>query len=346
MSKSNFKQTAEVHNSFAEILAHHEQLIGSSSENTMGTVCAARIALPFGDGFLVVLTDTNTEAFLPQKWSGNLQVGDMFQAIIVDLPECDGEIPITVSAVHVGAFSATVKKVVGKLDRVSGLILNACGLKLFCPFRQLSAMLDRQSLGDLIGTQIAVSIIPTHKKRRNSVPIASNRIAIAQDLKLGTVLQGKVKHFLRSDAGALVEFGERSGLLLRNEIVEGAGQKCSDFLTVGQEIAVRVKTIDSKRGSVILEYRSLHLEEFYSSLSLGQIVEGTVIDIAEFGAFVRLSPCTKALLHVSQYDRQGEKLETLVPGQRIRARVIFLNPDKFKISLSRRHLGRWGKAVA
>ncbi len=111
---------------------------------------------------------------------------------------------------------------------------------------------------------------------------------------------------------------------------------------VGREIAVKIIELNRKKGRVILSRRVVLEEEqkkakeaFFQSLTPGQVVEGTVVDVTEFGAFVNLGP-VDGLVHRSEisWGRFNHPLEVIQKGQRVKAQVLSVDPDKERVNLS------------
>ncbi len=111
---------------------------------------------------------------------------------------------------------------------------------------------------------------------------------------------------------------------------------------VGQTVLAKIIEFHRKKGRVILSRRAILEEEarrakeaFFQGLAPGQVVEGTVADVTEFGAFVNLGP-VDGLIHRSElsWGRFNHPREVVKKGQKVRALVLSVDPEKERINLS------------
>jgi small subunit ribosomal protein S1 len=111
---------------------------------------------------------------------------------------------------------------------------------------------------------------------------------------------------------------------------------------VGQQLLVKIIEFHRKKGRVLLSRRVVLEEEqkkakeaFLKSLEPGQVVEGTVVDVTDFGAFVNLGP-VDGLVHRSEitWGRFNHPREVLHKGQKVRAQVVSVDPEKERVNLS------------
>jgi small subunit ribosomal protein S1 len=111
---------------------------------------------------------------------------------------------------------------------------------------------------------------------------------------------------------------------------------------VGQQLLVKIIEFHRKKGRVLLSRRAVLEEEqkkakeaFLQSLEPGQVVEGTVVDVTDFGAFVNLGP-VDGLVHRSEitWGRFNHPREVLHKGQKVRAQVVSVDPEKERVNLS------------
>ncbi|RTH96872.1 30S ribosomal protein S1 [Thermus scotoductus] len=111
---------------------------------------------------------------------------------------------------------------------------------------------------------------------------------------------------------------------------------------VGQQILVKIIEFNRKKGRVLLSRRAVLEEEqkrakeaFFQSLQPGQVVEGTVVDVTDFGAFVNLGP-VDGLVHRSEitWGRFNHPKEAIHKGQKVRAQVVSVDPEKERVNLS------------
>ncbi len=151
----------------------------------------------------------------------------------------------------------------------------------------------------------------------------------------GDVVDGVVKNV--TDFGAFVDLGGADGLLHISEMSWGHVENPKKVFKVGQPLTVLIKDINGSKIALSLKFEDqnpwLTAGEKYAA---GNIVEGKVARMTDFGAFVELEPGVDALLHVSQISRNhvDKPSDILSVGQTITAKVVDFNGEDHKISLS------------
>ena len=155
--------------------------------------------------------------------------------------------------------------------------------------------------------------------------------------KVGDVIEGEVSSV--TDFGAFVKLGEVEGLLHNQECSWNKGAKCKDILKAGDVVKVKIIDINTESGKVSLSKKALEqspAEAFAANHKLGDIVEGTVKDVKEFGVFIALEDGVDALIRLE--DLAPLKAEELEKGQKIQAVLVFIDPKKDRIRASVRRL--------
>ena len=173
-------------------------------------------------------------------------------------------------------------------------------------------------------------IIVSEERRKKSAEIWDN-------IEEGKHYTGVVRSLV--DFGAFIDIGGVDGLVHVSELSWSRNAKPSDVLKVGDEIDVYVKAFDKETKKISLGYKRLEDDPYYNieeRMPVGCIVQGTVVRLTKFGAFVQLEPDLDALCHVSQISsRRLEKPEdALSVGQVVQAKVIKIEPDARRISIS------------
>ncbi|NLK42896.1 MAG: S1 RNA-binding domain-containing protein, partial [Tissierellia bacterium] len=113
----------------------------------------------------------------------------------------------------------------------------------------------------------------------------------------------------------------------------------SEVVTEGQIVNVKVLSFDKEKNRISLGLKQT-IEEpwvaFSNNVNIGDIVEGTVVNLLDFGAFVRLKEGVDGLLHVSQISKEhvNKPSDVLNIGDKIKVKVIDINGEDKKISLS------------
>ncbi len=144
-----------------------------------------------------------------------------------------------------------------------------------------------------------------------------------------------------TDFGAFIDLGGADGLLHISEMSWGRVENPKKIFKVGEPIKVLIKDINGDKIALSLKFEDqnpwLNAAEKYA---VGNVVEGTIARMTDFGAFVELEPGVDALLHVSQISREHveKPSDVLSVGQVITAKVVDFNGEEKKISLSMKAL--------
>ena len=173
-------------------------------------------------------------------------------------------------------------------------------------------------------------IIASEERRKKSAEIWDN-------IEEGKHYTGVVRSLV--DFGAFIDIGGVDGLVHVSELSWSRNAKPADVLKVGEEVDVYVKSFDKETKKISLGYKKLEDDPYYNieeRMPVGCIVQGTVVRLTKFGAFVQLEPDLDALCHVSQISsRRLEKPEDVLSvGQVVQAKVIKIEPDERRISIS------------
>ena len=140
-----------------------------------------------------------------------------------------------------------------------------------------------------------------------------------------------------TDFGAFIDLGGADGLLHISEMSWGRVENPKKLLKVGDEIEVLIKDIQGEKIALSLKFEDtnpwINAADKYA---VGNVVEGKVARMTDFGAFVELEPGVDALLHVSQISKEHveKPSDALKVNEMITAQVVDFNEDEKKISLS------------
>ena len=168
---------------------------------------------------------------------------------------------------------------------------------------------------------------------------AEQQKALFEKIAVGDVVTGVVKNV--TDFGAFIDLGGADGLLHISEMSWGRVENPKKIFKVGEPIKVLIKDINGDKIALSLKFEDqnpwLNADEKYA---VGNVVEGTIARMTDFGAFVELEPGVDALLHVSQISREHveKPSDVLSVGQVITAKVVDFNGEEKKISLSMKAL--------
>ena len=237
-----------------------------------------------------------------------------------------------------------------------GLIVPIGRLRGFVPASQVS-LLRRLSFtgetpeerwGTLVGEQMEVSVIEMDRTRRRL--ILSERVALQEtrdtlkdrlleELEEGAVHTGRVTSL--ADFGAFVNIEGADGLVHLSEISWERIKHPNEVLEVGQEVDVKVISVDRDRKRIGLSIRQLQEDPWVQKVAHlrdGLLVEGTITHLTKFGAFARIDDELEGLVHVSELSdhRIEHPKEVVSEGDVVTLRIIKVDTDRRRIGLSLR----------
>jgi small subunit ribosomal protein S1 len=239
-----------------------------------------------------------------------------------------------------------------------GLIVKVGNLRGFIPASQISPSRRRRADGEtpdkrwgrMVGEPILAKVIEVDR-RRNRL-ILSERAAAREarkalkerlitELQPGEIRTGRVISL--ADFGAFVDIGGADGLVHLSEMSWKRLGHPSEMLEVGQEVQVKVLSVDTERKRISLSMRELEpdpWDELARNLSEGQLVEGVITKLTKFGAFASLTVedgyQVEGLIHISELsDRRIEHpSEVVQEGQKVTLRVLRVERARKRIGLS------------
>ena len=168
---------------------------------------------------------------------------------------------------------------------------------------------------------------------------AEQQKELFERIHVGDTVEGVVKNV--TDFGAFIDLGGADGLLHISEMSWGHVENPKKVFKVGEKLNVLIKDIKGEKIALSLKFEDqnpwLTAADKYA---VGNVVEGCVARMTDFGAFVELEPGVDALLHVSQisHDHVDKPSDILKVGEIITAKVVDFNGDDKKISLSMKAL--------
>lgn len=232
-----------------------------------------------------------------------------------------------------------------------GLLVQARGLRGFVPVSHLldlppaSEGADRsEQLAKLVGTTLCLKVIEFDPERgrlvlsqRAAQAGPGCRAALLNRLSAGDRIQGAVTNITRF--GVFVDLGGVEGLIHVSELSWGRVRHPADAVACGQQLEVKVLSVDREQARVALSLKELMpdpwqtVEERYR---VGEIVEGVVTNVVRFGAFVGLEQGLEGLIHVSELGDgggYGERPE-LQEGDVVHARIVHIDGRDRRLGLS------------
>ncbi|NRN89096.1 30S ribosomal protein S1 [Lactobacillus helveticus] len=160
---------------------------------------------------------------------------------------------------------------------------------------------------------------------------------VASQLVVGDVIEGKVSRL--TNFGAFIDVGGVDGLVHISEISYKHVDKPSDVLKAGQDVKVKVIGIDNDRHRISLSIKQTEpspFEQATADLNEGDVFEGEVKSLTNFGAFVEVADGIQGLVHVSEISNKhvDKPSDVLKVGQTVKVKVLNIDPSDRRISLS------------
>lgn len=233
---------------------------------------------------------------------------------------------------------------VAKVERVvkGGLIVNI-GLEAFLP----ANMIDVKYVSDLnqyVSQEIPVRIVEFNARNRKIK--VSRKMVIAEQLKaardeqfstlaLGEIVEGEVVRIEKY--GAFVRFGSLEGLVHISEISHLPVANVEDALTVGQKVSAKVIKIDGTKLQLSIKATLMTpFEQFASTHQVGDVLDGQVVRLMDFGAFVEVAAGVEGLVHLSElsWDHKAKLDEVVSEGQTVRVRILSMDNKNHRLALS------------
>lgn len=235
-----------------------------------------------------------------------------------------------------------------------GLLVNLDGVRGFVPASQVTEIRGgdeaskQADMARLIGTSLPLKVIEINRHRNRL--ILSERQAVQErrdvmkerlieELSEGEIRKGRVSSIC--DFGAFVDIGGADGLVHLSELSWSRVRHPSEVLRVGQEVDVYVLGINAQEKKIALSIKRTQAEPWSrvaAAYEVGQLVRGTVTQLANFGAFARIEDGIEGLIHVSELvdDRVTHPKQVVSEGDDLLLRIIRIDPQRRRMGLSLR----------
>lgn len=243
------------------------------------------------------------------------------------------------------------KIVKGKVSEIvkGGLMANIKGMKVFVPASQISSRYV-EDLASMKGEELDFNIIEFDQSKRRIVAGRRDLVLkqeqvekqkVFDKLEVGMRVEGTVRRIV--NFGAFVDLGGIDGLIHISELSWIRVRRVSDIVKEGDKVEVIIREIDTEKGKIALSLREVKgnpWDTATETYAVGSILEGKVVRMVPFGAFVELEEGIDGLLHISQISskRIAKPEDVLEIGQTVKVKVTELDLDSKKISLSKKEV--------
>ena len=331
-------------------------------ENRNNFLTQAKVIAIDGKNVIIQVTDkcTTSVPLSDLKTIPDIKTGTVFDIFVEQLEDSMGQIIVSRTKAEIvkkwnelyaSLNDGAIVKGIVKSKLVGGVSVDINGISAFLPSSQIeNAEVD--NLDAYIGKEMPVIVTKINTKTKNVIvshklilenAIKAKEKLIFEQLKIGDVVEGTVESICTY--GAFVNAGGISGLLHIADISWTRISSPEDVLSVGDNIKVVVIDCDKKTQKVSfgLKYltKSPWEELDKEKISVGKVVEGKVVNIVDYGAFIEVSPGIEGLLHVTDlsWNLQAPSIKTICKvGDMIKTKIIDLNEQDQKLSLGLKQL--------
>ena len=342
-----------------------EDLLNSVSQVETGDVVSAEVLTVDATQANVAISGTGVEGVLTLRELTNdrdadindfVKVGEVLDVLVLRqvVGKDTDTVTYLVSKKRLEARKAW-DKLVGREEEVvtvkgtravkGGLSVEFEGVRGFIPASMLDTRFVRNT-ERFVGQEFDAKIKEVDAKenrfilsRREVVEAATAaaRAEVFGKLAVGDVVTGKVARI--TSFGAFIDLGGVDGLVHLTELSHERNVSPKSVVTVGEEIEVKILDLNEEEGRVSLSLKATTpgpWDGVEQKLAKGDVVEGTVKRLTDFGAFVEVLPGIDGLVHVSQisHKRIENPKEALTVGQEVTVKVLDVNADAERVSLS------------
>lgn len=353
----------EVHTSMSEL--SFEQLLEESfktihnGEVVEGTVIRVKedeIVLNIGykaDGIITRSEYTNTPNV---DLTTLVKEGDKMQVKVLKVNDGEGQVLLTYKRLAAERGSKRLEEAFNNKEVLTapvsavlegGLSVVVDETRVFIPASLVSDTYEKD-LSKYKDQEIEFVISEFNPKRRRIIGdrkqlLLAKKAELQKELfariKVGDVVEGKVKNV--TDFGVFIDLGGVDGLLHISEMSWGRIENPKKVFKAGDEVRAFIKDIAGEKVALSLKFEDQNpWANAETDYAVGNVVNGKVARMTDFGAFVELVPGVDALLHVSQISKNhvDKPSDVLKIGQEITAKIVDFNPAEKKISLSMKAL--------
>ncbi|MBN6852629.1 30S ribosomal protein S1 [Staphylococcus warneri] len=175
---------------------------------------------------------------------------------------------------------------------------------------------------------------------RKAVEQAENEVkkaSLLDSLNAGDVIEGTVARL--TNFGAFVDIGGVDGLVHVSELSHQHVQSPEEVVSVGDKVNVKVKSVEKDTERISLSIKDTlptPFAQIKGQFHENDVIEGTIVRLANFGAFVEIAPGVQGLVHISEIDHKhiGTPGEVLEPGQQVSVKILGIDEENERVSLS------------
>src|SRR6266702_229969 len=355
---SHLRVRSDLHEEYSsdEIAKMTELYEGTLSNIEEGEIVKSKV-LRVTDTAVILDVGFKSEGAVPIdefKDARSLKEGDVVEVFLEHLEDQEGAVVLSKKKADFMRVWERIREAHEKDEAVSGtlvkkikggVVVDLMGVDAFLPGSQI-ALRRVPNIDELLGQSFDFKIIKLNKRRRNIVVSRrvlleaerkTKRDVLMKELQVGQVRKGVVKNI--TDFGAFIDLGGVDGLLHITDMSYGRVSHPSEMVHIGQELEVKVLDIDWERERISLGLKQLQpypWKNVAAKYPVGTRVQGKVVSITNYGAFVELEPGIEGLMHI--YDMSWTKRvqhpsEVVKKGDEVDVFILNVDAENKRISL-------------
>ena len=246
------------------------------------------------------------------------------------------------------------------IDHNKGGLIVDLGVRGFVPISQIvdfprrprdeqprdAAQEIAEKLQPFVGRTLRLKILEVNRKANRL--ILSEKVALYEErrekrdelfssLETGQRVTGVVRSI--APFGVFVDLGGIDGLVHKSELSWNKVNNPETAYQIGEEVEAEVIDINHERGRISLSIRRLQPDPWQESVAkykIGDVIDGTVTKLVNFGAFVRVEEGLEGLIHISElsHQRVAHPGDVVQEGQQVKLRIISLDSERHRLGLS------------
>lgn len=299
---------------------------------------------------------------LDKEEIAGLNIGDEISIYIITPEDVNNRIPVSI---HMAKSQEDWNEAQRLMDsgeifdaevtghNKGGVIVPFGQLRGFIPASQVMGMVQRSEsntrgdrLEEMVGKHLKLKVIEVNQKRRRLILSeraamkewrAEKKLRLMNELEAGQERSGVVTNLM--NFGAFVDLGGADGLVHVSELAWHRVKHPKDILEVGEKVQVYVLEVDKQNERIALSIKRLKADpwsQVETKYAVGDIVEGEVTNLTDFGAFARIEAGIEGLIHISELSeaKVNHPREIIHRGQRLTVRIISIDIERQRIGLS------------
>ena len=246
------------------------------------------------------------------------------------------------------------------IDHNKGGLIVDCGIRGFVPISQIvdfprrpqneqprdAAQEIAEKLQPYVGRRLRLKILEVNRKANRL--ILSEKVALYEErrekrdelfssLQVGQKVTGSVRSI--APFGVFIDLGGIDGLVHKSELSWNKVNNPEAGYKVGEDVEAEVIDINHERGRISLSIRRLQPDPWHSTVAdfhVGDVIDGTVTKLVNFGAFVRVRDGLEGLIHISElsHQRVAHPGDVVREGQTLKLKIISLDSERHRLGLS------------